>query len=150
MPPAAGPDRVSAPQAFRGQRLGLPADGPGSIATFSQRAAAFIVDAIASALVAGLFVAIIRHHGGSSALPQNWSLIPFAVDYILGLTFAGRTIGMYLTGIRVIRVDRPAPINPWLGFIRTLLLVIVVPAVIADRDGRGLHDRAVGTVVVRA
>jgi uncharacterized RDD family membrane protein YckC len=142
---------MTAPQAFRGERLGLPADGPGSIATFNQRAAAFIVDAVASALVAGLFVAIFNHHrGGYDALPRNWSLLPFALEYIVGLVLAGRTAGMYLTGIRVVRIDRPVAINPWQAFIRTLLLIIVIPAVIMDRDGRGLHDRVAGTVVVRA
>ena len=30
-----------------------------------------------------------------------------------------------------------------------LLLVLVIPAVVMDEDGRGLHDRAAGTVVVR-
>jgi uncharacterized RDD family membrane protein YckC len=34
--------------------------------------------------------------------------------------------------------------------VRTGLLLLVLPAVVYDRDGRGLHDRAAGTVVVRA
>jgi uncharacterized RDD family membrane protein YckC len=138
-------------QAYRGERLGLPAGGPGSIANFNRRAVAFIVDVIASALVAGLFVATLSHsHSGYGGLPQNWSLIPFCVDYIGGMLFAGRTVGMYLVGIRIIRVDRPLAVNPWQALIRTLLLVIVVPAVITDKDGRGLHDRVAATAVVRA
>jgi hypothetical protein len=32
---------------------------------------------------------------------------------------------------------------------RTLLLMLVVPAVVWDRDGRGLHDRLSGTVELR-
>ena len=32
---------------------------------------------------------------------------------------------------------------------RTALLLLVVPAVVQDGDGRGLHDRAAGTVIVR-
>jgi uncharacterized RDD family membrane protein YckC len=138
------------PQAYRGERLGLPQQGPGSIATFGRRAFAFAVDALASGLVAGLFVAAFAHRHGSSALPGNWSLIPFAADYVLGVLFAGRTLGMYLVGIRLIRVDRDAAVNPWLAVVRTVLLVLIVPAVIVDRDGRGLHDRAVGTAVVNA
>ena len=35
-------------------------------------------------------------------------------------------------------------------FVRTLLLCLLVPALIWDRDGRGLHDKAVGSVLVRA
>jgi uncharacterized RDD family membrane protein YckC len=30
-----------------------------------------------------------------------------------------------------------------------MLLGLLIPAVIWDRDGRGLHDRAAGTVVIR-
>jgi len=32
--------------------------------------------------------------------------------------------------------------------LRTVLLAALVPAVVWDRDRRGLHDRAAGTVVV--
>jgi uncharacterized RDD family membrane protein YckC len=138
------------PQQYRGERLGLPASGPGSIAEIGPRVVAFIVDCVASGLVAALFVAAIGHRSGSSALPGNWSLIPFAVDYLVGLLVAGRTVGMYLTGIRVIRVDGPLAIDPWRAFIRTLLLILIVPAVITDRDRRGLHDRVSGTAVVKA
>jgi len=35
------------------------------------------------------------------------------------------------------------------ALVRTLLLGLVIPAVVTDDDGRGLHDRAAGTVVVR-
>ena len=138
------------PQAYRGERLGLPASGPGSIAPIGARIAAFIVDCLASGLVAGLFVAALSRHGGTAALPRNWSWVPFAVDYIGGLLVAGRTLGMYLTGVRVVRVDRNVAVDPWRAFVRTLLLVLIIPAVITDRDQRGLHDRIVATAVVRA
>jgi uncharacterized RDD family membrane protein YckC len=32
---------------------------------------------------------------------------------------------------------------------RTILLCLFVPAIIWDRDGRGLHDKVPNTVVVR-
>jgi uncharacterized RDD family membrane protein YckC len=34
--------------------------------------------------------------------------------------------------------------------VRTVLLFLLVPAVVFDRDGRGLHDRLSDTAVVRA
>jgi hypothetical protein len=37
----------------------------------------------------------------------------------------------------------------WRPFARTALLCVVIPAVIWDRDQRGLHDRLIGTVLVR-
>ena len=141
---------ATAPQAFRGERLGLPADGPGSLCTTGQRLGAFLVDAFASSLVAGLFVASTTSGSGASRLPGSWSLIPFALDYVLGLVVAGRTLGMYLFGLRVIRVDRTAAVGPLRAAARTLLLLLLIPAVIWDRDGRGLHDRLTDTAVVRA
>ncbi len=33
---------------------------------------------------------------------------------------------------------------------RTVLLCLFVPAVIWDRDGRGLHDKVPNTVVIRS
>jgi uncharacterized RDD family membrane protein YckC len=140
---------VTAPQAFRGQRLGLPQSGPGSLSTTGVRLAAFLVDAVASGLVAALFVASRHHHGSAAQLPGSWSLIPLAVDYLAGMLLAGRTIGMYLFGLRVVRVDRVAPVDPVRAVLRTVMLFILVPAVIWDRDGRGLHDRLSDTAVVR-
>jgi uncharacterized RDD family membrane protein YckC len=141
----------AAPQAFRGERLGLPEDGPGSLSTTGQRLGAFIVDALASALVAALFVQFLRKDGGDAAsrLPGSWSLVPLAADYLIGLLVAGRTVGMYLFSLRVIRVDRTAAVDPWRAALRTLLLFLLIPAVIWDRDGRGLHDRLTDTAVVR-
>jgi hypothetical protein len=34
--------------------------------------------------------------------------------------------------------------------LRTLLICLVIPALVLDSDGRGLHDRAVDSVVLRA
>lgn len=138
-----------APQAYRGERLGLPHSGRGSLTTTGPRLAAFVVDAIASGLVAALFV---PHRGGvANSLPGSWSLIPLAVDYVLGTLISGRTIGMYLLGLRLIRVDRPTEaVGPGRILVRTLLLFLLVPALVFDRDGRGLHDRLSETAVVRA
>jgi uncharacterized RDD family membrane protein YckC len=138
-------------QAYRGQRLGLPADGPGSLCTTGQRLGAFLVDAVASALVAGLFVASTSSSSGAAGrLPGSWSLVPFALDYLVGLVAAGGTLGMHLVGLRVVRVDRPARLGVLRAAARTLLLLLLIPAVIWDRDGRGLHDRLTDTAVVRA
>jgi uncharacterized RDD family membrane protein YckC len=138
---------VSAPQAFRGQLLGLPESGPGSLSTTGTRLGAFLVDAVASTLVAALFV---RGGGATGHLPGSWSLIPLAIDYLIGLQVGGRTAGMYLFRLRVVRVDRPAPVGLVRAVVRTILLFMLIPAVVWDRDGRGLHDRFTDTAVVRA
>ncbi len=142
-----------AAQAYRGERLGLPEHGPGALSTTGQRLGAFVVDALAAALVAGLFVAILRRGSGAGAadrLPGSWSLVPLALDYVVGVLVAGRTLGMYLFGLRLIRVDRTAPVNPGRAALRTILLFLLIPAVIWDRDGRGMHDRLTDTAIVHA
>lgn len=149
-PPPAG-SGAGAQDRYRGERLGLPESGPGSVATTGVRLAAFLVDAIASSLVAALFVQATRSgHGVAERLPGSWSLLPLALDYVVGMLVAGRTVGMYLFGLRIVRVDRPAAVNPGQAILRTVLLFLLVPALIWDRDGRGLHDRASGTAVIRS
>jgi uncharacterized RDD family membrane protein YckC len=142
--------RMTKPQAFRGEQLGLPESGRGSLATTGVRLGAFLVDALASALVAGLFVQGRSGGGAAGHLPGSWSLIPFAVDYVVGILIAGRTLGMYLVGLRVIRVDEQVAVGPARAVVRTALLSLLLPALIWDRDGRGIHDRATNTAVVRA
>jgi uncharacterized RDD family membrane protein YckC len=141
-------------QAYRGERLGLPQSGRASLAPAGLRIVAWLVDALASALVAALFLAAFHtrsdRHNFADRLPGYWSLIPFAVDYVLGLLVAGQTLGMYVFGLRVIRVDRDAAVNPWRAVLRTVLLMLFIPAVVFDKDGRGLHDRYTDTAVVRA
>ena len=143
------PRSTTAPQSHRGEAIGLPATGRGSLAPLGARVGAFIVDDIACALVATLFIP----HGSSGVsgrLPGTWSLLPFAVDYLVGILVAGRTLGMYLFGLRVIRVSRDVAVDPLRALARTALLMLLVPAVVFDRDQRGMHDRLSDTAVVRA
>jgi uncharacterized RDD family membrane protein YckC len=161
VPPAATPKPTSGSsgtsgtagspaKAPRGERLGLAATGPGSLAPTSRRLVAFVVDCLASALVAGLFTVSFAGHTGAHSLPGSWSLIPFALDYILGLPLTGRTLGMNLVGIRVVRVDRATRITVLDAIVRTIGLILLIPALIWDKDGRGLHDRLARTAVVLA
>ena len=139
---------MTAPQAYRGEKIGLPRTGRGSLAPTGPRLGAYLVDAIASGLVAALFV----HGGGGVAdrLPGTWSLVPFVLDYVVGLIVAGRTLGMYLFGLRVIRVSEDVPVDPLRALARTALLILFIPALVFDRDNRGMHDRLTDTAVVRA
>ena len=143
------PDRAPEPvQRYRGQSLGLPPSGPGSLAPTGRRIGAFVLDLLAATLVAGLFVNRPDLPGLAAHLPGQWSLIPLAVDYLLGLLLFGRSLGMYLTGLRVIRVDASLAIGPVRALVRTALLVALIPALVADQDFRGLHDRLTATAVI--
>ncbi len=129
-----------------GARLGLPADGPGSVATIGARIGAFVIDAIVANLVAYfpyVFGARYSQNERGFAILGAFLLIELVFDAAYG-----QTVGKKLLGIRVIRVDGDGLASlPWL-LLRTVLLGVLVPAVVWDRDRRGLHDKASGTVVV--
>ena len=125
----------------RGAALGLPAVGPGSLASFGQRAMAFVVDAFAGALVAGLVTA--------PELPRNWSLLAWALLTVVFLLLTGQTPGMRLLGLRLAHPHPERRLAPWRAVVRTALLTLLVPALVVDADGRGLHDRLTDTAVVR-
>jgi uncharacterized RDD family membrane protein YckC len=121
---------------------GLPEAGPGSLAPAGPRLGAFLVDVVLSALVATLFTA--------PDLPRNRSLLVFAVLYFGFTVLVGQTPGMRLTKLRVVRLDRAAPIGVWRAAVRTVGVILLIPAVLRDRDGRGVHDRLTQTAVVRS
>ena len=74
----------------------------------------------------------------------------FVVAVLVGLftAISGITFGKRLLGIQVIRTNGGRPGFGW-ALLRTVLLFFVVPPLLADRDLRGLHDRAANTIVVR-
>ncbi len=125
----------------RGASLGLPAEGAGALAAFSTRAGAFLIDALAAALVAGLFTA--------PDLPGNGSLVAFVAITVVSLVVAGQTPGMRVLGLRLAHPRPGERVAVWRAVVRTGLLVLLVPALLVDADGRGLHDRLTGTAVVR-
>jgi uncharacterized RDD family membrane protein YckC len=129
---------------YPGERLGLPEDGPESVSGFGRRLGAILVDWLLCtwAIAGGLF----RLTGPDQSVV---GLAVFAVENVLLLSTLGMTFGMRLFSVRVAALDGGRPSVPAV-LIRTLLLCLAVPAVIWDRDRRGLHDRAAGTVVVRS
>lgn len=105
------------------------------------RLVALLIDATLSALIAFAFTA--------PKAPLNWSLVPWFVITVGTVAFIGITPGMFALGIRVARIDGAAMVGPLRAIPRTIMVGVVIPAVIWDADGRGLHDKAVGTVVLR-
>lgn len=134
-----GARRPGADQEYAGQRLGLPEHGPGSVAGFGRRLGAVTIDWVACVLIARAFSA------------DPWvPLLVFFLENVLLLSTLRSTFGMRLLGLRVDRVAASGQVYPLRIALRTLLLCLVIPATIWDRDGRGLHDKAAGTVVVRS
>lgn len=129
---------------YRGERLGLPLEGPGSVAPLGRRFGALFIDwAIAVLIGYGLL-----SHGDPRAA-DNWALAVFLVMSLLTVGTVGSTPGKLLLRLRVVYVDGLGRPSLWRVAVRTVLLGLAVPALIWDRDGRGLHDRLSGTVQVR-
>ncbi|MQY02535.1 RDD family protein [Actinomadura macrotermitis] len=129
-----------------GERLGLPESGSGAVAGYGRRLGALFIDWALSLLVASLLTRVLDWTPPQRSMA---TLVVFAVQVWLLTGLLGLTIGKRICGIRVARLDgRPVGLG-W-SLARTLLLVLVVPAMIWDRDYRGMHDRAANTVVVNA
>jgi uncharacterized RDD family membrane protein YckC len=79
---------------------------------------------------------------------QYWTLAVFFVEVYLLTAVTGCTVGKRLLGIRVRRTTGEPAGFGW-ALLRTAILLTVVPALLTDRDLRGLHDRAADTIVVR-
>ena len=131
---------------YPGQRFGLPKQGIGSVARMGRRIIALMIDWIAAILVTHLAFPDLVY--GSEVFAAV-TLGIFATQVFLLTATTGASFGYKLAGIRLISIS-PAPITFLKVLVRTALLCLVVPALIWDRDGRGLHDKAVGTITMRA
>jgi uncharacterized RDD family membrane protein YckC len=128
---------------YPGERLGLPADGVNSVAGTGRRLAATFIDWIIGSMIVRLFV---PH---PSWVEKLWQApVAFALINLALVTTVGAGMGGMLLRTRVSRLDGTNP--PLVSvLLRTFLIMLAVPALIWDRDGRGLHDRFAQTVVVR-
>lgn len=126
-----------------GERLGLPEEGPRSIARLGRRIAAIFIDwALAWVISVALFP-------DGPFQPNAWAtLAVFAVEQLIFLWTINGSIGHLVLRMRVVPVE-PAKLGLWRPVVRTAVLCLAVPALIWDRDQRGLHDRAAGTMLVR-
>lgn len=116
-------------------------------AALGRRVVALALDWLACSLVSRLVApAIDWGTQASGALV----LLIFFLEVTVLTWLTGASFGQRLVGLSVIGLD-PGILRRLLGAaVRTLLICLVIPAVIMDQQGRGLHDRAVGTYVVRA
>jgi uncharacterized RDD family membrane protein YckC len=132
-----------------GSRLGLPREGSGAVAPFSVRAMAFFIDIVSSSLVGAIVAANLENPTGAQRQLCGYVVLFLEQVLLIGLT--GQTLGMRFLDIKVLRIkaaERPP------GFVtalaRTLPLLLTAGlAGFFTRDGRGMHDLAAGSVVVR-
>lgn len=125
---------------YKGERLGLPKTGPGSVAGLARRFVALLIDWLACVLIAQLI--------SDGPTPAFLPLVIFFCEVALFTALIGSSFGQRIVGIRVISLST-GRLDPARSALRTLLLCLVVPPLIYDRDQRGLHDKAANSVAVR-
>ena len=120
-----------------GKGFGLPSEGPRSAPSWSLRIGALAIDWGISMLIAWLFYG----YDGLAIL-----MVFIVINALGGLMFAGSP-GHLALRIRIAPVSG-GRLGVWAPLIRPLLIALVIPPLINDKDMRGAHDRLVGTVLV--
>ncbi|MFD1813107.1 RDD family protein [Rhodococcus gannanensis] len=131
---------------YRGERLGLPEIGPGSLVGTGRRLGALMLDWL---MAGGVSILIL----GGDALDSRLSSVVLLVWFVVGVvtvTLFSFTPGQYIVGLQVARIDKPVGVGIVRALARQVLLVFMVPPLITDIEGRGMHDRATGTALVRS
>ena len=122
---------------WAGEFLGLPESGPASAASYPRRIGAIFIDWFVASGIAMLIE------------PGNswWVLVIFISMHFALLWLFGTTLGKRVFRIQVVQVGG-ATIKLYQAAIRAVLLGLVIPVLVIDRDGRGLHDKLAGTVQI--
>jgi uncharacterized RDD family membrane protein YckC len=131
-------------QRYPGQRLGLPEEGPRSVAGWGRRFAALFVDWVACSLLAS---GITAYAGLDTDTGRALPLLVFLVEVTLFTALTSASFGQLALRVVVVRLDGRR-VNLLNALVRTLLICLVIPPVVFNRDNRGLHDLAVGTITL--
>jgi uncharacterized RDD family membrane protein YckC len=116
-------------------------DQAASLASLQRRFGALLVDWILCLLIA-------RFIGPLSGNSWPWPSVILILEYAFFVGVFTQTPGMRVTRIRCVSVADGTPIGIPRAALRGLLLVLVIPALLMDRDRRGLHDKAAGSIML--
>lgn len=136
-------DQTEPRDRWPGDGLGLPETGPRSIARFGRRALGLLIDWLIATALSLVFFPI-----GEWQTDPLITLAIFAVEQYVFLALLNGAPGHLVVGIRLVPVDG-GYLGLWRPAVRTVLLCLAIPAAIWNRDQRGLHDLAAGTMLVR-
>ncbi|NDE71683.1 MAG: RDD family protein [Actinobacteria bacterium] len=114
-------------------------------AGFGRRFLAITIDWAIASLTSALFAPPLSNELGPTAL--RLGIFVFEVSLLTALT--GSSAGQRLFGLRVVSWPNQGYLPPSLVLLRTFLIALVIPAVVYDVEGRGLHDRLARSQVVR-
>lgn len=136
----------------------MPERGVGAAGSGGRRLLALFADWAVAGLVTSIFVPLPVTVAVAGADPvasgegvqfQLTALLVWVLLTVPPVALFGFTPGMAALGIRVGRLDGAERVGWWRALVRCALTFLLIPAAIRNADGRGLHDRATGTVVVR-
>ncbi len=113
-------------------------------AGLGRRVLAILIDWVASLLVVRLIFPDMQYPGNDSAVAI---LGVFYLEVTLFTWLIGSSFGQRIVGLAVIREAGGRLGLPAIA-LRTFLICLVIPALVYDSQGRGLHDRAAGSRVV--
>ena len=108
-----------------------------------RRLIAISLDWVMCLAIASLFTS------GSAGLSAFAPLGVFFLEVWILTSLQAASAGQRIVRIRVIRFSDGGAPTPVQVLIRTCLLCLVVTAVTFDENGRGIHERASGTVLTR-
>ncbi len=94
-------------EVYPGQYYGLPEAGPGSVAGWSRRFGALLIDWLACSVIAIAFFyhPATGHAANVLSQPRLWTPVVFGIQDWLLTALTGITLGKRLLGLRVIRLD---------------------------------------------
>lgn len=120
-----------------GKSFGLPESGPRSTPGWNRRILGLAVDWALSVVAAWLWFDY-----------NGWAILGIfiALHALGGLLVAGSP-GHLLARIRIAPI-RGGALGVVAPLVRPLLIALVIPPLLTDRDMRGVHDRLVGTILV--
>jgi uncharacterized RDD family membrane protein YckC len=108
--------------------------------TLLRRFGALMVDWILCVLVSGSFADPRR---------DGWPpVLALIIEYAFFLGLFAQTPGMWVARIRCVSVVDGGRLGVFRAALRGALLALVIPALIMDKQRRGLHDRVTGSIIL--
>jgi hypothetical protein len=141
-----GPPDSGRQAKYPGEALGLPKQGPGSLAGMGRRLAALMLDWL---IAYGLAALAMEFGLFRASMLATAVLVIWFVLGVVALRLFSFTPGQYACRLLVRSVDQRIHVGTGRAIARGLLIAFVVPALFVDSDGRGIQDRVTATALVR-
>jgi hypothetical protein len=115
-------------------------------APLGRRVLALVIDWGASMGVVLLILGPGAYIAGDAAFPI---LAVFFAEIVLFTWILTGSFGQIITRLSVVRYSSGGRLALWRIALRTALICLVIPAVVMDKQGRGLQDRAADSIVIK-